>query len=78
MTLPASAKLTPNATYTLSEGYSATASTEFWQQLKAGSNLFVVYEGVPNDLAQNIMQSADPDTAIKLQLAAYPRRIATG
>jgi hypothetical protein len=67
-------KLTPSATVTIAEGIATDASSEFWQRV-AGS-VFIVYENVPNSLAQNIIQSSDPDTAIAQQLAGYSKRVA--
>jgi hypothetical protein len=59
MAAPTNQKLTPQATVTVSESYTTDTSSEFWQ-LVAG-NKFIVYEGVPLDLMQNILQSNDPD-----------------
>jgi hypothetical protein len=66
---------TPQATVTVSEGYNTTAASEFWQRVAGG--VYIVYGGVPQALMQNVLQSADPDTAIRLQLAGYPRRVAS-
>lgn len=74
MAIPSTVTLTPNATITIAEGIATDTSSEFWQ-LVTGS-VFVVYENVPYALAQNIIASGDPDTAIASQLAAYPKRIA--
>jgi len=73
MALPAIMTPTPQSTITVSDGYAADASSEFWQRVTG--NVFFVYEGVPASLAANILASPDVDTAIKLQLAGYPRRI---
>jgi hypothetical protein len=76
MTIPTSLTLTPNATTTEGVGVGLGDASEFWQ-LTAGG--FVVYENVPNDLMRNIASirrgSGAIDSAILLQLAAYPRRI---
>lgn len=74
MSLPAVMVPTPQATVTVAEGIATDASSEFWQRV--AGNVFVVYENVPYDLGQNILQSNDPDTAIRTQLAAYPKRVA--
>ena len=74
MSIPTTMKLTPSATVTIAEGIATDASSEFWQRV-AGS-VFIVYEKVPYSLAQNIIQSSDPDTAIARQLAGYPKRVA--
>ncbi len=73
MALPAKMTLTPAATLTISDGADTTASSEFWQQIAADTVL--VYTGVPYQLMQNLLQSRQPDTAIALQLAAYPKRV---
>lgn len=73
MALPDKMILTPQATVTVAEGEAADASSEFWQRV--AGNSFIVYEGVPYDLGRNVVQSADPDTTIKVQLSAYPKRI---
>ena len=73
MAIPSKVKRTPQATNTIAEGVATDASSEFWQ-LVTGS-VFNVYERVPYAVAQNILQSADPDTAIATHLAAYPRRV---
>ncbi len=65
---------TPWATVTVAEGETTGAESEFWQRV--AGNVFVVYEGVPYSLAQNVLQSRDPDTAIAAQLAGYPKRVA--
>ncbi len=74
MALPTKMTLTPQATYTVAEGESTDASSEFWQRIS--SNRAIIYTGVPYALAQNILQSSDPDTAIATQLAGYPKRVA--
>ena len=75
MSIPSTMKLTPQATVTVAEGEATDASSEFWQRV--AGNVFIVYEGVPYGLAQNILQSGDPDTAISTQLASYPKRVAS-
>ena len=67
-------KPTPSATVTIAEGETTDAASEFWQRVTG--SVFVVYVGVPYSLAQNIIQSSDPDTAIARQLAGYPKRVA--
>jgi ABC-type sulfate transport system substrate-binding protein len=74
MSIPATMVKTPAATITVAEGISTDASSEFWQRV--AGNVFIVYENVPYALGQNILQSKDPDTAIKSQLSAYPKRVA--
>lgn len=74
MSIPTFMKPTPQATVTVAEGGSTDASSEFWQRV-AGST-FIVYENVPYHTAQNILQSNDPDTAIKNLLSSYPKRVA--
>lgn len=73
MSTPSKMILTPNAAKTVAAGESTDASSEFWQ-IVAGSTA-IVYEGVPYALAQEILTNNIPDTAIALQLAAYPKRI---
>lgn len=73
MALPTKMRLTPSATTTAAHGASTDAASEHWQRLPGG--LHVVYMGVPYALSQNILNSSDPDTEIKIQLAGYPRRI---
>ncbi len=73
MAIPSKMTLTPAATLTISDGASTDASSEFWQQI--ASDTVIVYEGVPYALMQNLLQSRQPDTAIALQLAAYPKRV---
>ena len=73
MAIPSKVTLTPQASVTIAEGVSTDASSEFWQ-LVTGS-VFKVFEGVPYSLAQNILQSSDPDTVIKTQLSGYPQKI---
>lgn len=75
MAIPTSMTPTPSATVTVAEGIATDTSSEFWQRVTG--NVFVVYENVPYALGRAILQSGDPDTAIKLQLAAYPQRIAS-
>lgn len=74
MAIPSKMVSTPQASVTVAEGIAIDESSEFWQCV--AGNVFVVYTGVPYALGQNILQSPDPDTAIKTQLAAYPKRIA--
>lgn len=74
MSIPSTMKATPAATITVAEGVSTDASSEFWQRVTG--NVFIVYESVPFALAQNILQSNDPDTAIKSQLSGYSKRVA--
>lgn len=74
MTVPSTMVPTPSAPVTVAMGETTDTASEFWQRVTG--NVFVVYEGVPYALAQNILQNAVPDTAIALQLAAYPKRIA--
>lgn len=74
MAIPSVMIKTPQATITVAEGIATDVSSEFWQRV--AGNVFVVYEGVPYALGQNILTSADPDTAIKTQLVGYPKRIA--
>lgn len=73
MAIPATMTLTPQATLTVSDGASTDASSEFWQRIAADTVL--VYTGVPYSLMQNLLQSRQPDTAIAIQLAAYPKRV---
>lgn len=75
MSIPATMVLTPQATITVSEGIATDTSSEFWQRV--AGNVFVVYENVPYAVGRNILQSTDPDTAIKTQLSAYPKRVAS-
>ena len=74
MALPTTMTLTPQATYTVAEGESTDASSEFWQRIS--SNWAIVYSNVPYSVAQNILQSSDPDTAIAMRLIGYPKRVA--
>lgn len=74
MAAPNNMTPTPSATVTVAEGYSTDAASELWQRV--AGNVFVVYTGIPLALMQNIRQSSDPDTAIKTQLAGYPKRVA--
>ena len=75
MAVPSTMKNTPFAAVTVAEGETTDAASEFWQRVAA--NVFIVYEGVPFALAQEILQSATPDTAIALQLSSYPKRVAS-
>jgi hypothetical protein len=45
---------------------------------RPSGTLFIVYGNVPYEVAQNIMESSDPETAMANQLRGYPKRIATG
>ena len=63
---------TPSASVTVAEGRD-TASLDFYQRVTG--NVAIVYSGVPAALALNIMQNSDPDTAIRVQLSSYPKRI---
>ena len=74
MAVPTTMKPTPSATVTIAEGETTDAASEFWQRVTG--SVFIVYGGVPYSLAQNIIQSSDPDTAIARQLAGYPKRVA--
>lgn len=65
---------TPQATVTVAEGISKNSGTAPFVQRVTG-NVFIAYDGVPYGLAQSILQSSDPDTAIATQLAAYPKRV---
>jgi len=73
MSLPATMTLTPQATTTVAEGESTDASSEFWQRITG--NACIVFENVPYSLAQNILQSTDPDTVIAQQLGAHTKRV---
>ncbi len=73
MAFPDEMILTPQAPITREMGESIDPSSEFWQKLPTG--YFIVYEEVPNYLAQNIFQNLLPDTDIKLQLSAYRQRV---
>lgn len=73
MAVPTSLKLTPQAAVTIGEGETTTAGSEFFQMVNTST--FIVYEGVPYALAQQIMQSNDPDTQIRTRLAGYPKRV---
>lgn len=75
MSLPTTMTPTPYATITVADGVATDSSGEFWQRV--AGNKFLVYENVPNDLAQNILQNNIPDTAIALMLAAYPKRVSS-
>lgn len=75
MAIPTTMKLTPSATITVADGVSQDSSGEFWQRVTG--NVFVVYENVPTALALEIQTQPDVDTAIKLQLASYPKRVAS-
>lgn len=75
MAVPSKMIPTPLAAVTVSEGVTTDAASELWQRV--AGNVFVVYGGVPNSLAQNILQSGDPDTAIAIRLVGYPKRIAS-
>jgi hypothetical protein len=81
MTIPTKMILTPTATTTVAEGESTDASSEFWQRVNSPTvtaGVFVVYENVPYAVAQQVLQSPDPDTAIKTQIACcYPSRVAS-
>jgi hypothetical protein len=72
MAAPTRQELSPYAKYTLA---TARGVGEFWQLV--GADTFIVYEGVPHELAVNIQQAPNGqlDTAIALQLAAYPKRV---
>ena len=74
MSIPSKMYSTSQASVTVAEGEATDASSEFWQRV--AGNVFVVFTGVPYALAQNIIQSADPDTAIKTLLVGYPKRVA--
>jgi hypothetical protein len=78
MAQPTAFRQTPRASTTSAVGYALDASQEVWQKL-TGTSLFVVYEGVPVDLAKNLLESRDVeiDAVIRLQLAAYPKRISS-
>lgn len=74
MAIPSAMIPTPQATITVAEGMATDESSEFWQRV--AGNVFIVYEGVPLELGRSILQSSDPDTAIRTQLSAYPKRVA--
>ena len=74
MAAPNNMTPTPSAPITVAQGYSTDAASEFW--VRVAGSVFIVYEGVPLSLMQNIRQNSIPDTTIALQLAAYPRRVA--
>lgn len=75
MSIPNFMYATPEATVTVAQGADTTASSEWWQRV--AGNKFIVYEQVPNALMQELLQSGQPDTAIALQLAAYPKRVSS-
>lgn len=73
MGTPNKMKPAPQSAVTVQAGIATDASSEFWQRV--AGNVHVVYENVPHALAREILESNDPDTAIKLLLANYPRRV---
>lgn len=75
MAKPDKVKLTPQASVTVGHGVATDSSSEFWHLVTG--NKFIVYSNVPYALAQNILSHPDPDTAIKTQLAGYPKRHST-
>lgn len=89
MTVPAALIPTPNAVVSATGGVpfanvtsgigaaNTTAQNSFWQ-LTAGG--FIVYDGVPNAIMQNLLALSDRgggviDSAIAQQLAGYPKRV---
>lgn len=74
MAVPSNMTQEPQARITVADGYTTDPASEFWQRV--AGNVFIVYGGVPQDVCQNIIQSNDPDTEIRLRLASYPRRVA--
>lgn len=76
MAIPTTVKLTPYATITEGAGAATDASSEFWQLV--GADRFIVYEGVPYSLMQQLLQhDARIDGQIALQLAGYPKRVSS-
>ena len=74
MTVPSTMQATPQATITIAEGETTDKASEFW--VRVTGNVFKVYGQVPYALAQDILQSSDPDTAIRTRLVGYPIRVA--
>jgi hypothetical protein len=75
MAIPGNMEITPEAVLTVAVGYTTDPASEFWQRIPG--NLFIVYSNVPQEVSQNILQSSDPDTAIRLQLAGYSWRVSS-
>jgi hypothetical protein len=76
MAKPAVFKPTPGASLTLAIGYSGDASAEVWQRITGG--LHIVRAGVPADIAANVLEAKDVDTAVRTLLDGfYPKRVSS-
>jgi hypothetical protein len=76
--MPTTFRQTPRAVVTSAVGYALDASQEFWQKL-TGTPFFIVYSGIPRDIALNLLESRDVDidSAIRAQLRSYTMRVSS-
>ena len=75
MAIPKFMRSAPQASVTVAHGATVDAASEYWQSV--AGNKYIVYEGVPFALMQELLQSNQPDTAIAAQLASYPKRVSS-
>jgi hypothetical protein len=74
MSQPKKLTLTPKGSTTLAIGISDDASGEVWRRI-SNTPLNVIHLNVPYDVAVNILNSNDPDTAARLLLKGYAMRV---